>query len=76
MVGRHGEFEVAWPFVEQAFETRGDFSDLIFAASGGHDTPIIWGRSDSLLVEGMKPNQPCASETSLKTTVSPVETGH
>jgi Ca2+-binding RTX toxin-like protein len=38
------------------------FSDLTFTASGSHDTLISWGTGDSILVEGMKPNQLGASD--------------
>ena len=38
------------------------FADLTIVASGSHDSLISWGTGDSLLVEGMKPNQLGASD--------------
>ena len=38
-----------------------DFGDLTLTASGSHDTLITWGTGDSLLLEGVKPNQLDAS---------------
>jgi Ca2+-binding RTX toxin-like protein len=35
----------------------GGFGDLTLSASGAHDTLITWGTSDSVLLQGVKPNQ-------------------
>ena len=37
------------------------FDDLTFVAVG-NDTLVTWGRSDSLLLQGVKPNQLSASD--------------
>jgi Ca2+-binding RTX toxin-like protein len=39
-----------------------DFADLTLAASGSHDTLVTWGTTDSILIEGVKPNQLSASQ--------------
>lgn len=38
-----------------------DFGDLTLAVSGSHDTLVTWGTTDSILIQGVKPNQLSAS---------------
>ena len=39
-----------------------DFSDLTLAAVPGNSTLITWGTGDSILIQGVKPNQLDASD--------------
>jgi Ca2+-binding RTX toxin-like protein len=48
------------------------FGDLTLTASGAHDTLITWGTGDSLLLEGVKPNQVSASNFSFGAAASPL----
>lgn len=46
------------------------FGDLTIAASGAHDTLVTWGTGDSLLLEGVKPNQIRAGSFDFETSAS------
>lgn len=46
------------------------FGDLTLTASGAHDTLVTWGTGDSLLLEGVKPNQLHAGSFDFDTSAS------